>query len=144
MQTAFHTPPSYTARALLHRSTPARTMRTLRLALLATALCLSQAVFAERGSLGIQISVDADGISLNPTLKTVKVAKVIPHSPAALAGITANDLIIEVEGRPVAGAKANDLVPLMQRQAGETLRLVVQKPSGDRMALTVTLAPRAR
>ncbi len=91
----------------------------------------------ENGYLGISIQAEGEGAFWNPTIKSVKVAKVGPGSPAEAAGIAVGDSIVEIEGRPVAGAKASDLRPYMQREVGQQLRLVVRRPSGELKTVSV-------
>lgn len=109
-------------------------------ALLATAALAAQA--SGKGHLGISLAVDGEGTVWNPTLKSVKVAKVLPGSPAARAGLAEGDLIVEIEGRQVAGARAYDLQPYMQRDVGQTVRFVVRKPSGELRPVVVTAGPK--
>jgi C-terminal processing protease CtpA/Prc len=97
---------------------------------------------SEKGYLGLAIAVDGEGFFLNPTLKTVTVQKVTPNSPAARAGIEVGDQIMEIEGKKVIGAKANDLKPYMEREAGAQLRMVIKKASGELSQLSVVLAQR--
>lgn len=112
---------------------------------LLTAALLSTALLAHAGTkgyLGLGIAVDGEGAFWNPTLKTVKVAKVTPGSPAAKAGIAEGDHIVEIEGKPVAGAKANDLKPYMDREVGQQVNLVIKKPSGELKPVAVTAGPK--
>ena len=95
----------------------------------------------EKGYFGLGVSVVADGF-VNPILKTVTVNKVAPNSPAAKAGITAGDLIIEVEGKVVSGLKADELKPFMQRNIGESTRFVLKRANGELRPLSLVAAPR--
>ena len=90
-----------------------------------------------KGYLGFSITVEGEGVFWNPTLKSVKVAKVSPRSPAEHAGMVAGDFIVEVEGKQVAGAKANDLQPYLQREVGQEVKLLVKKSSGEVKAISV-------
>jgi C-terminal processing protease CtpA/Prc len=63
-------------------------------------------------------------------VKTIRIAHVVPGSPAAKAGIASGDLLVEVEKLQIAGAKANDLKPYLQRDVGQPLNIVIQKPNG--------------
>jgi C-terminal processing protease CtpA/Prc len=94
------------------------------------------------GTFGFAIDVDGEGFFLNPTLKTVTIKSVAPGRPAATAGMKPGDQIVEVEGRPVLGAKARDLQPLMKKNVGETLALRLRKPSGDLYAVSLVAAPK--
>jgi len=101
------------------------------------ALASTVASAAGSGYLGIGLAVSGEGFFLNPTIKAVKVQKVNAGSPAARAGITEGDEIVEVEGKKVVGAKARDLQPYMEREVGETVRLTVKKSSGETKQLSV-------
>jgi hypothetical protein len=56
--------------------------------------------------------------------------------------VQAGDLLVELEGKPVAGSRANDLKPHMAREVGQTVRLVIRKPSGELRRLEIVAAPR--
>jgi len=96
------------------------------------------ALAGERGFFGLSLAVELDGPATSPILRELKVVKVLTASPAANAGIQRGDLIVEVEGRPVAGAKAFDLQPLMQREVGQPLRLRVQRGTAEPFLVTLT------
>ena len=102
-------------------------------------LCLlvGAAWAADRGYIGLAIEVDGEGFFLNPTLKSVKVETVVPNSPAALAGMRAGDLIVEVEGHAVAGTKADVLKSYLQREVGQSTRMLVRKATGETMAVVL-------
>jgi regulator of sigma E protease len=111
------------------------------LALAATALA---AHAGERGYFGFAMSVDGEGFFLNPTIKSVKIDKVFPKSPAEGAGMAPGELIVEIEGHPVSGTKADVLKPYMERDAGQATHFVVKKPDGSLHALTVTPVPKSQ
>ena len=104
-------------------------MRLCLSVLLAAAVSLSPLPLhaAEKGWFGFALSIDAEGISLNPKLRTIKVGKIFPNSPAAKAGLAPGDNILEMEGIVVAGAQANALKAATQKSVGETLRLKFQR-----------------
>jgi S1-C subfamily serine protease len=81
---------------------------------------------AEKGWFGLAISVDADG-AINPTLRSITIAKVLPSSPAALAGLAPADTVLEIQGIVVAGTKADVLKAAMQKSVGETLRMKIRR-----------------
>ena len=118
--------------------------RTLLAAtLLAAALTSSlTAQAAGSGYLGLNVAVSGEGLPWNPTLKSVRIAKVVPGSPAAKAGITDGDFIVAIEGKPVEGAKANDLKPYMEREIGQAVQLAIKKPSGEVKTLSVVAGPK--
>jgi C-terminal processing protease CtpA/Prc len=80
---------------------------------------------AEKGWFGFGFSADVDGV-FNPTLRSITIAKVFPSSPAAQAGLAPGDVVLEVEGIVVAGAKPDVLQAALQKSIGETLRLRVK------------------
>ena len=97
--------------------------------LIAAAVCMSPLPLqaAEKGWFGFALRIDAEGLSLNPKLRTIKIEKVFPNSPAAKAGLAPGDNILEMEGIVVAGAQANALKAATQKPVGETLRLKFQR-----------------
>lgn len=112
-------------------------------AALLLAMALSSAAWAaDRGYFGFSFAIDGDGYFFNPTLKSVKIEKVTPNSPAAKVGIGVGDLIVEVEGHPVAGTKADVLKPYLQRDLGQSTRMLIKKPSGATVAVVLVAAPR--
>ena len=116
----------------------ARRASPLLAPLLALLLALPQPGWAgERGVFGFSLAVDSEGFMLNPTLKSIKVAKVFPASPASQAGIQEGDEITEVAGRTVAGAKARELMTLAKKDVGQSLDLKIRRPAGDTRALTL-------
>jgi C-terminal processing protease CtpA/Prc len=107
------------------------TLKTVRspLVLLAVAALLLSALAlhaADKGWFGFALNIDADGI-INPRLRSIKIDKVFPASPAAKAELAAGDVIVEIEGITVEGAKADSLKAAMQKSAGETLRLKIKR-----------------
>ena len=113
---------------------------TLRLGLSLLVSVSSLAFAAERGYFGFAVTVDIDSMLLNPTLRTVKVDQVAAGSPAAKAGLVAGDLITEVQGLVVAGAKGDDLKAAMQKSVGETLRLKIKHANADPVDVSMTAA----
>lgn len=97
---------------------------------------------AEPGKNGLSVSVSADGF-FNPTIKSLKVAKVDPGGPAALAGIAPGDEIVEIEGIAVPGAKGDRLRPLMTRNAGEVTNMVLVRPSGEKYRARLVAVPKS-
>jgi C-terminal processing protease CtpA/Prc len=96
---------------------------------------------AEKGWFGFAISIDADGI-LNPKLRSIKIDKVFPASPAANAGLSAGDMIVEMEGIVVAGATADGLKTAMQKSVGETLRLKIKHGADASRDVSLIAAPK--
>lgn len=116
-----------------------------RLALLVLALAVSfsyePAFAAERGQFGISLAIEGDSF-FNPTLKSVTIAKVVPNSPAAKAGIAVGDQIIEVEGHAVPGTKADVVKPYLLREVGQVTHIVIRKQGGEQLAVALTAAPK--
>ena len=111
-----------------------------RLIIVATLAIAPMAFAADKGYFGFAISVDAEGFSFNPMLKTVSIDKVTPGSPAEAAGLTKGDQFIEVEGRAVAGAKADDIKPFLSKNIGETVTVKIKKVSGQIVVVTLIAA----
>ena len=112
-------------------------LRTVAIGLLLLAGFASGAFAGERGFVGLSLAVELEVSTANPTLREVKVVKVLTASPAAEAGIQRGDLIVEVEGHPIAGASALELQAMMQRDVGQPLRLSIQR--GKAAPFPVTL-----
>ncbi len=113
-----------------------------RLAALLLATAAATAPAAEPGFLGIATYVDSEGLVLNPVVRTITVTRVVPHSPAAKAGIGFDDQLLEIDGKVVRGSRASDLRPLLDKRAGQSLTLLVKKKSGQTVSYTVVLAER--
>jgi predicted metalloprotease with PDZ domain len=96
---------------------------------------------AEKGWFGFAMAIDADGI-LNPKLRSIKIDKVFPASPAANAGLSAGDTIVEMEGIVVAGATADGLKTAMQKSVGETLRLKIKHGADASRDVSLIAAPK--
>ena len=121
-------------------------MNRIRIAasILVLGLFVPGASGAEHGWFGMAVKVDGDGFFLNPTVKSATIQKVVPDSPAAQQHLAAGDQISEIEGRTVAGKKAKELEPLMEKAVGETLRLRIKRPDGKffSAALIATRVPK--
>ena len=115
---------------------------TSQLLILSLLLLAAPAWAAEPGYFGMSVAVDGEGFFLNPTLKTIRIEKVVPNSPAAKAGIAPGDFLIEIEGYPVAGTKADVLKPYMQREVGKSTRLLVKKTGGEVVSVVLVAAPK--
>lgn len=95
---------------------------------------------AENGWFGFALAIDAEGI-LNPKLRSIKIEKVFPGSPAAKAGLAVGDMIVEIEGIAVAGTKAATLKAAIQKPVGETLRLKIKRGSDATLDVAVIAGP---
>jgi peroxiredoxin len=126
--------------SVLARRTPARraTTRAARaVASLAVLGALSsggapaaaQTGAAPQGFLGVRLDTSSDG--------HVRLVSVLPGSPAALAGLTRGDCIMEVGGQRV--ASTSDVISRIQAsRAGERIQLVVLR-SGQSQTIPVSL-----
>jgi S1-C subfamily serine protease len=117
--------------------------RSRLILLVAAALLFSSLVSraAEKGWFGFALAPDADGM-LNPKLRSIKIEKVFPASPAAKAGLSAGDLIVEMEGIVVEGARADSLKVAMQKSVGETLRLKIKRGADSSQDVSLIAAPK--
>jgi C-terminal processing protease CtpA/Prc len=118
-------------------------IRRLALVLLAAAAFMFSspaAHAAENGWFGFALAIDAEGI-LNPKLRSIKIEKVFPASPAAKAGLAEGDMIVEIEGIAVAGAKADILKAAMQKSVGETLRLKIKRGTDAAQNVSLIAGP---
>ena len=85
----------------------------------------------EHGYFGFALDLETKGFVLAPTVTDLSVDKVMPGTPAERAGIRAGDRILEVEGKPVVGAKALDLKSRATRLPGQTLHLTLRHADGQ-------------
>jgi C-terminal processing protease CtpA/Prc len=104
--------------------------------LLATALTHS-AFAGDKGWFGLGVAIKGEGFFLNPILRSVTVDTVEPRSPAAEKGIAIGDEIIRLENTDVAGHRALELRPMLQRAAGESLHFKLKRPNGETYSVTL-------
>jgi S1-C subfamily serine protease len=118
--------------------------RTAGALLLAFAAALSPFAAAtaadEKGWIGVSFSVETEGSFFSPTLRSVKIEKVAPASPAAAAGLAVGDVVVALQGMVIAGAKADDMKTLMKRSVGETLRFKIRRGTAEPFEVPVTAA----
>jgi C-terminal processing protease CtpA/Prc len=117
-----------------------RSKATVALCSLAVTATLAGA--AERGFLGISYSIDGEGFVFNRIVKSVKVNNVVLRSPASREGIRIGDEILEVDGKRIPGSRVSELKPLLDKQAGQTIRIVLRKSSGQTHTVRVALEAR--
>ena len=80
-----------------------------------------------------------------PSIRDVSVVSVVPGGPAAKAGITPGDKVLEVEGKRIVGASALQLAPLAKgKRPGETVSVELQRPDGTVYKTVVTTGPPAK
>lgn len=93
-------------------------------------LLMSGLVAAERGWFGMSVNVLGERFSFNPPIKRITIEKVLPDSPAARGRLAIGDEVVQVERHRVAGSKARDLQPLMEKSVGQPLHLKLKRGSG--------------
>lgn len=106
---------------------------------LAMASCLAH---AEPGSLGISIAISADGI-FSPKVEKAKITAVKAGSPAEAAGLRANDLITRIEDCKIPGCPGGTAKKLMDKEAGQTLRLTIQREGEAEREVVITLGKKS-
>ncbi|WP_404401262.1 S41 family peptidase [Pelagibacterium halotolerans] len=74
------------------------------------------------GGLGIEVTME-DGL--------VKVVTPYDDSPASRAGILANDLIVEIDGKQVMGMTLDEAVELMRGEVGTDINILVSREGAD-------------
>jgi C-terminal processing protease CtpA/Prc len=110
-----------------------------RLPLAALLLLASATASAAPGRYGFGVEAETSGL-LRPVLERVTVASVQPGSPAAAAGLTAGDRVVDIDGRPVQGAAARPMAArLRDVDAGRHLRLGVLRAGGRVVVGTVAV-----
>jgi hypothetical protein len=69
--------------------------RHLLLTVVAAALawCPLMLHAAKKSWFGVALSIDTEGVSLNPRLRSVKVEKIFPFSPAAKSDLAQGDVV---------------------------------------------------
>jgi carboxyl-terminal processing protease len=76
----------------------------------------------EFGGLGIEVTME-NGL--------IKVVSPIDDTPAAKAGIMANDLIVKIDGTQVQGMTLNEAVDKMRGKIGASISLTIQRPGKE-------------
>ncbi|QQR39243.1 S41 family peptidase [Devosia rhizoryzae] len=75
------------------------------------------------GGLGVEIQMEDD---------LIKVVSPIDDTPAARAGILSNDLIYEIDGKPVQGMTQDEAVELMRGEVGTKVKISVVREGVDK------------
>lgn len=99
---------------------------------------------AETGSFGVGILVRGSGFFLNPVIKSVTITELEQDMPAARAGVTVGDSLLEVDGRTVPGARASDIRPLLERPVGVSTLFKLRRASGEEYSVSLVSASRRR
>src|SRR5260221_12607838 len=85
----------------------------------------------EFGGLGIEVTMD-NGV--------IKVVSPIDDTPAAKAGIKPNDLIVQVDGQPLAGLTLPEAVEKMRGPVNSDIKLTVRREGREPFDVTLTRA----
>src|SRR5690606_15480240 len=82
------------------------------------------------GGLGVEIIME-DSL--------IKVVSPIDDTPAARAGVMANDLIVEIDGKPVQGMTQDEAVDMMRGPVGTDVTItIVREGVADPLEFTLT------
>lgn len=111
-------------------------MKKISTLILLAMIWVAAASAGEKGWFGFELEIAGEGY-FNPTVRVVRVASIVPQSPAAAQSIAVGDEIIQVENTEVAGRKANELKPLIQKQVGESVRLKLKRKNGETYSVTL-------
>jgi carboxyl-terminal processing protease len=68
------------------------------------------------------------GVTLETATNDFSITEVSAQSPAARAGIRIGDKIVAIDGTPVAGRRAIDIVHLLRGPIGSTVALTIERP----------------
>jgi C-terminal processing protease CtpA/Prc len=90
------------------------------------------------GWFGMTLNVDAGGNLLRPTVNSAKILNVASNSPAAVAGVSASDEVLEIEGLTIAGGKAKELQAVLAKSVGESLRMRLRHSDGETCTVIMT------
>jgi carboxyl-terminal processing protease len=91
------------------------------------------------------------GLNVSPVKRGLRVASVLPDTPAARAGLEEGDLIVAVDGESIAGVPADVATARIKGPPGTEVELRVDPPSGkprdvtvERAEVRVSAVPRAQ
>jgi C-terminal processing protease CtpA/Prc len=93
---------------------------------------------AAEAKLGFSVNVEGEGFFLNPAVTKIIVDEVIKGSIADAAGMRLGDLILQVDGRNVAGRRALELRSLMKIDPGQTRTLRLKHTDGTEVNARIT------
>jgi C-terminal processing protease CtpA/Prc len=114
--------------------------------LFVTLVVATPLVAAQKGFIGMQLDFKADpggGMNLlNPTLMLGWVKYIVPKSPADGHNITVGDILLEIDGAPVAGLKLSALKSKMSVAPGVTIHLKLKRPNGEIYTADLTVIPK--
>jgi C-terminal processing protease CtpA/Prc len=116
---------------------PKESLRPMLLASLVW-LSLATVTLAGEGSLGFAVDLEGEGFFMNPLVKKLVVSEVTKGSIAEAAGMKKGDLILQVDGKNIAGTRALALRPLMKLNPGETRTLRLKHADGTEVDARIT------
>jgi C-terminal processing protease CtpA/Prc len=101
------------------------------------AVSLAAARADDRAWYGFHIKPETAGFPLNPTVRSVVIDTVKVNSPAAAQRIQVGDEILEADGKTIPGARALQLISLLNKEPGSLLRLQLRRADGERYTAVV-------
>ncbi len=118
-------------------------MSKLGLTLAILASFAATAAAAEKAWYGFHIKPHTTGFVLNPVVQSVVIDMIAPNSPASAQGIRVGDEILEADGTTVPGTHAVQLITLVNKKPGDTLRLLLRRRDGEtyRVVIVATKKP---
>jgi len=108
----------------------------------AACFCVAATAHAEPGSIGFSLAVSTNGF-FSPTIEQAKITAVKPSSPAEAAGLRAGDLITRLEDCKIPGCPGGTAKSLMDKEAGQTLRMTIQREGQAEREVVITLGKKA-
>jgi carboxyl-terminal processing protease len=83
-------------------------------------------------------SLSGIGIAVSQVKQGLRVATVYKHTPAREAGILPGEVIVKVNGQPIAGKDINVVTNQIRGPAGTKVMLTIASPNGKTRDVTVT------
>lgn len=101
-------------------------------------LMLSSSALAEAGDKGFSLDVTVSGF-FSPEVKQATIKTVDEGSSAEQQGIQVGDDIVAVDGCEIPGCSASEAKKSLQKEAGETVTLLMLKPNGEKYEANVVM-----
>jgi carboxyl-terminal processing protease len=94
------------------------------------------------GDMQAQVQGEFGGLGIEVTMENglVKVVSPIDDTPAAKAGLKPGDLIVAIDGEPVAGMSLNDAVEKMRGPVNSDIKLVIRRGNAQPFSITLKRA----
>ena len=80
------------------------------------------------------------GLTVNEVSRGLRIAEVLPDSPAKDAGLKAGEFITKVDGESIAGEPAQVSTGLIKGEPGTSVELTIEPPKGERRVVEVKRA----